>query len=76
MDDEEFEILHPDNTVICQVRTSRASMALPEDEEGVEGEEGIESAEGAEGAEGAESAEGAEAKGSDSEAPKDDSKES
>ena len=36
MDDEDFEILHPDNTVICQVRTSRASMALPEEEESVE----------------------------------------
>ena len=67
MDDEDFEILHPDNTVICQVRTSRASMALPEEEESVEGEEGVEGAEGAE---------GTEAKGSDTEAPKDESKES
>ena len=72
MDDEDFEILHPDNTVICQVRTSRASMALPEDEE-VEGEEG---AEGEETAEGAESTEGTESKGSDAETPKDESKES
>ena len=73
VDDEDFEILHPDNTVICQVRTSRASMALPEEEEGVEGEEGTEGAEGTEGTEGAE---GTEAKGSDAEAPKDESKES
>ena len=48
LEDEKFELLHPENTVICQVRTSRASMALPEDEEGVEGEEGAEGAEGAE----------------------------
>ena len=53
MDDEDFEILHPDNTVICQVRTSRASMALPEDEEGDEGEEGVEGEEGTEAAGGA-----------------------
>ena len=63
VESEDFDLLHPDNTVICQVRTSRASMVLPEDE-GVEGEEGIEGAEGAE------------AKVSDAEAPKDESKES
>ena len=28
VDDEDFEILHPDNTVICQVRTSRALDVL------------------------------------------------
>ena len=63
LESDDYELLHPDNTVVCQVRTSRASMALPEDEEGVEGEEGAEVAEGAEGAEGtdgkaAESADG------------------
>ena len=78
VDDEDFEILHPDNTVICQVRTSRASMALPEDQEGVEGGEGVEGEEGTEAAEGAES-KGSDAeasKGSDAEASKDESKES
>ena len=58
IDDKDFEILHPDNTVICQVRTSRTAIVdevEEEDEEGLEGEEG----EGEEGAEGA--AEGGEA---------------
>lgn len=47
-----FSILHTDNTVICQVRTSRTAIAdeVDEDEE-----------EGAEGAEGAETAEATEA---------------
>tara|TARA_B100000497_G_scaffold120458_1_gene148978 strand:- start:1585 stop:2268 length:684 start_codon:yes stop_codon:yes gene_type:complete len=67
LENEDFELLHPENTVVCQVRTSRASMALPEDEETEEGGEGAEGA--AEGAtEGA--AEGA------AETPKDDSKDS
>ena len=40
MDSEDFTILHPDNTVVCKVRTSRASMSLEEDlEEQEEGEE-------------------------------------
>lgn len=56
VESEDFELLHPDNTVICQVRTSRASMSLPEDTGDAEG------AEGAEGVEGAESTEAAEAK--------------
>lgn len=49
--DEKFKFLHPDNTVLCQVRTSRVSIQI---EDGVEGaEEGAEGAEGAEeGAEG------------------------
>ena len=54
LESDDYELLHPDNTVVCQVRTSRASMALPEDEEGVEGEEGTEGTEGAEDTEGAE----------------------
>ena len=72
---DDYELLHPDNTVVCQVRTSRASMALPEDEEGIEGEEGVEGVEGAEGAEGAEgkATESADAK---SEAPKEESQDS
>ena len=51
---DKFEILHPENTVVCQVRTSRASMIIEdpvvEEVEGEEGEEGVEGAEGAEGA--------------------------
>ena len=64
LESDDYELLHPDNTVVCQVRTSRASIALPEDEEGVESEEG------AEGTEGAEDTEGAEVK---SEAPEEES---
>ena len=44
LEDENFELLHPENTVVCQVRTSRASMALPEDEETEDGEESLEGA--------------------------------
>ena len=75
LESDDYELLHPDNTVVCQVRTSRASMALPEDEEGVEGEEGAEVAEGAEGAEGTDgkAAESADGK---SEAPKEESQDS
>ena len=65
---DEYNILHPDNTVICQVRTSRTAIVdeVEEDEEGLEGEEGVEGEEGAEGA--AEGAEGA-AKAPATEAP-------
>ena len=41
-----FTIVHPDNTVVVQVRVSRA-VVLDEDEEDEEGEEGAEGAEGA-----------------------------
>jgi large subunit ribosomal protein L25 len=49
---EDFTILHPDNTVVCQVRTSRASMQLEIDEldettEGAESTEGGETPEAA-----------------------------
>ena len=44
--EDTFSILHTDNTVICQIRTSRVAV---EDEE-TEDEEGAEDAEGAEGA--------------------------
>ncbi len=71
LENEDFELLHPENTVVCQVRTSRASMALPEDEETEEGAEGA--AEGAEGA--AEGATEGAAEGA-AETPKDDSKDS
>ena len=59
---EDYSILHPDNTVVCQVRTSRASI-LEEEEEVVEATEGTE--EGAEA-----SKEGAPAAKEGSEAPK------
>jgi len=41
-----FHILHPENTVVVQVRTARAAIEdeVEEDEEGVEGEEGVETA--------------------------------
>ena len=46
--DEKFKFLHPDNTVVCQVRTSRVSLKTEVEEEGAE--EGAEGAEqGAEG---------------------------
>ena len=42
---EAFKFLHPDNTVVCQVRTSRTSMKLEDTvEEGVGAEEGAEEA--------------------------------
>ena len=51
---DQYTILHPDNTVVAQVRVSRLAMSLDSmegDEE--EGEEGAEGAEGAPAAEGA-----------------------
>ncbi len=50
---DDFTILHPDTTVVVQVKTAREVIEVEEEEE----EEGIEGAEGAEGA----TAEGAEA---------------
>tara|TARA_B100001175_G_scaffold314285_1_gene323348 strand:+ start:1795 stop:2442 length:648 start_codon:yes stop_codon:yes gene_type:complete len=38
LESEDFTILHPDNTVVCKVRTSRASMIIEEEEEGLEEE--------------------------------------
>ena len=38
LDSENFTILHPDNTVVCKVRISRASMSLEEELEGQEDE--------------------------------------
>lgn len=56
---DDFEILHPETTVVVQVKTARA--AIVEEVEDEEGEEGVEGEEGAEGAEGAEApAEGGE----------------
>ena len=42
---DNFTILHPDNTVVCKVRTSRASMVIEDDV--VEGEESTEEGEAA-----------------------------
>ena len=48
--DENFKFLHPDNTVVCQVRTSRVSLQIEDEVEGAEeGAEGVEVADGAEG---------------------------
>jgi large subunit ribosomal protein L25 len=61
---DDFTILHPETTVVVQVKTARAAIEEEiedEDAEGVEGEEGAEGAEGAEATEGA-SQETAEAK--------------
>ncbi len=43
LESENFIILHPDNTVVCKVRTSRASMSI--EEEALEGEATEEGAE-------------------------------
>lgn len=47
LENEDYKIMHPDNTVVCQVRRSRAAMSafLGDDED--EEEEGTEGAEGA-----------------------------
>ncbi len=50
---EDFNILHSDNTVICQVRTSRTAIVDEVEEEELEGEEGEEGTEGEEGKEAA-----------------------
>ena len=68
---ENYEFLHPDNTVVCQVRRARAALVVETEEgEGEEGEEGAE--EGSEGtpkesesAEGKESSEAKEDKPAD-----------
>ena len=46
LSEESFDILHPDNQVVCQVKMSRVSLSIEEEEEG--DEEKLE--EGAEGA--------------------------
>ena len=71
---DKYEILHPENTVICQVRTSRASMIIEEpvlETEGEEGEEGVEGVEGVEGDEGG-AAEGKKDEGGAAEGKKDE----
>ena len=45
LENDAYTFLHPDNTVVCQVRRSRASMAVEEDEDEDETtEDGAESA--------------------------------
>ena len=40
LENENYEFLHTDNTVVCQVRRARAALVVEtEDEEGEEGEE-------------------------------------
>ncbi len=39
---EDFTFLHPDNTVVCLVRRSRASISVEDEDEDAEGEEGTE----------------------------------
>jgi large subunit ribosomal protein L25 len=55
LSEESFNILHPDSQVVCQVKMSRVSLSIEEEE----GEDELE--EGAEGTEGAKPAEGGEA---------------
>ncbi len=38
--DDKFAILHPENTVVVQVRTARSAVKTDDEEEGEEGEEG------------------------------------
>jgi len=45
---ENFKIMHPDNTVICQVRTSRTAVDDSDDEEEEADDAAVEGAEGAE----------------------------
>ncbi len=61
LDQSKYILLHSDNTVVCQVKTSRTAIVDEEEEE--EGEEGAEGAEGtAEGATAEGAAPGTEAK--------------
>lgn len=46
---EDYKIMHPDNTVICQVRTSRNVALIGVDEDEDEDDETVEGEEGAEG---------------------------
>ena len=46
LESEDFTILHPDNTVVCKVRTSRASMIIEEELEEETTEEGEATEEG------------------------------
>jgi large subunit ribosomal protein L25 len=52
LSDESFDILHPDSQVVCQVKMSRVSLSIEEEEgdedELEEGDEGAKSSEGGE----------------------------
>jgi large subunit ribosomal protein L25 len=63
LENDDYKILHPDNTVVCQVRRSRLAIVDAEDED--EEEEGVEGA----------TAEGATAEGTAAEAPTTDAAE-
>lgn len=39
LENEDYKFLHPDNTVVCQVRRSRASMSMAADEDEEENDE-------------------------------------
>lgn len=45
---DDYKIMHPDNTVICQVRTSRNIVAIDDEDEEEEGAEGAAEASGEE----------------------------
>ena len=45
LENEAFKFLHPDNTVVCQVRTSRTSIKSVVTDANIEGAEGAEGAE-------------------------------
>ena len=63
LSEETFNILHPENQVVCQVKMSRATMSVEDEDETEEGAEGAEGApkEGGE-AKAEEAKEGGEAK--------------
>ena len=56
LENDGFKFLHTDNTVVCQIKQSRVSVDIEEDED----EEGAEGADGADGADGAAAEGGAE----------------
>ena len=52
LSEESFDILHPDNQVVCQVKMSRVSLSIEEEEgDEVDNEEGAEGAKPSEGGE-------------------------
>ena len=59
---DEFEILHPETTVVVQVKTMRAAIVVDDEDENLEGVEGEEGAAEGEGAEGGDAEGGEESK--------------
>ncbi|HAB28553.1 MAG TPA: 50S ribosomal protein L25, partial [Xanthomarina gelatinilytica] len=47
LENDAYKIMHPDNTVVCQIKRARAAMAIAaeEDDEETEGVEGTEGGE-------------------------------